>query len=124
MTDKYQYLCSKCAYDPGAEIIERTPGLICEECGKRTLTHLRPVSEKHRITNEQKAILRHAHGGNYPTCWYGNYYIASEKHHNYQDLCELEKNGYMKRTSMPKELGSINDIVFFVTEKGKEIAKL
>lgn len=76
-----------------------------------------------KISDKQKRLIHHTLGGEDPTHWYRNHYVASVDHSDYTDLCELEEKDLMKRARTPSFCSKC-DIVFMVTEKGKTVVNV
>lgn len=72
-----------------------------------------------KASSSQILLMTHTLGGKRPKKWYRNHFYASTGHNDYDDLCDLEKQGLMSR-SRPPAFCNQDDIVFHVTEKGKE----
>ncbi len=71
------------------------------------------------LTMAQVDLMAHSLGGNKPTKWYRNHFVAGVDHSDYEDLVILEENGYMKRMTSPSFMPD-DSITFIVTEKGKQ----
>jgi hypothetical protein len=70
-------------------------------------------------TAYQISLMAHSLGGRDPKKWHRNYFVADDKHSDYDDLCALEEEGMMKRIASPSFMGE-STITFVVTENGKD----
>ena len=72
-----------------------------------------------KATAYQVSIMAHMLGDRNPKKWYRNMFIADERHDDFKDLKELERNGLIKRTRTPSFI-DFETINFAVTEAGKD----
>lgn len=75
-----------------------------------------PISKNHRH------LMEHSLGGPDPSKWFRNYFVAGDGHTDLPALREMESRGLMKEVPTPS-FCSEDDILFMVTEKGKEELK-
>jgi hypothetical protein len=75
------------------------------------------------MKHEMFKILAHALGGENPSKWYRNHFVANSMHHDWDVLCQLEREGLMARFRTPA-FCSLDNVCFYVTEQGKEALRV
>lgn len=73
------------------------------------------------ITKEELSILFHTLGLNYEPDPFRNHFIASKEHSDYKTLESLIEKGLMGYSQKPSFCPD-HDILYYVTQKGKDIA--